>query len=243
MKKYLLAALFAVAILACSEDSSNAETSQVGTGGSLAIFALKGHYLYTVDNNALNVFSLINEAQPVKVNEVFVGFSIETLFSDANYLYIGSREGMYIYNIENPEAPKRLAAVQHLTACDPVVSNGQYAFVTLHSTSICGNNTNVLEVYDVSSPTSPSLLHSRNLTAPKGLGLYNDYLFVCDDVIKIFDVSTAKNPVLVHSLDKVCFDVIIKENTLFAIGENGMYRYQLNENDIADINLKSALDF
>ncbi|MFV0540024.1 MAG: hypothetical protein ACK5MZ_02145 [Aestuariibaculum sp.] len=75
------------------------------------------------------------------------------------------------------------------------------------------------------------------------MGLYRDYLFVCDDVIKIFDVSIAENPVLIHSLDKMCFDVIIKDNTLFAIGETGMYRYGLNETDITDIILKSSITF
>lgn len=242
MKKNILVLLIvAIFINACSSDSESNGASNDGTGGSLAIFALKGNYLYTVDIESINVFSLINQEQSVKVNEISVGFDIETLFSKDNYLYIGSRNGMFIYSIVNPENPILLSNVQHLTACDPVISNGNYSFVTLHSNTICGNNINVLEVYDTTDATNPILLYSRNLTFPKGVGLYNNYLFVCDAVIKIFDISAPENPILVHSLNKLCCDVIIKNNDLFAIGENGMTRYLLDENDITNEVLKSEL--
>ena len=122
MKKNIFIVLvLAFFINACSGDSETGANSGDGTGGSLAIFALKGNYLYTVDNEKLNVFSLINQEQPVKVNDIYVGFDIETLFSNDDYLYIGSRNGMFIYSITNPEAPVLLSNVQHLTACDPVI--------------------------------------------------------------------------------------------------------------------------
>lgn len=230
------------AINSCSSDADNS-SSKDGTGGSLAIFALKGNYLYTVDDQKLNVFSLINAQQPVKVNEVWVGFAIETLFSFEDKLYVGSRNGMFIYSITNPEAPVQLSNVQHFTSCDPVVSNGTTTFVTLHSNNFCGNNTNLLEIYDTTTPTSPQLLHTRNLSQPKGLGLYNNYLFVCDDVIKIFDVSTPATPLLVHSINKLCFDVIILNNDLYAIGSDGVYRYELDSNEITNIIFKSEVLF
>jgi len=37
-------------IISCSNDSEANAISNDGTGGSLAIFALNGNYLYTVDN-------------------------------------------------------------------------------------------------------------------------------------------------------------------------------------------------
>jgi len=244
MKNNFLFLLVSVAfLLACSADSTSEKGNSDGTGGSLAIFALKGNYLYTVDATSLNVFSLINQQQPVKVNEVQVGFAIETLFSYGDNLYIGSRNGMFIYSITNPETPVLKSNVQHFTACDPVVSDGSFSYVTLHSNTRCGNNTNVLEVYDTSNTSSPVLLHRRNLIAPKGLGLYNDYLLICDDVIKIFDVSVPQNPILVHSINKQCFDVIIKNNDLFAIGSNGLYRYELNPTDITASTFKSQVVF
>lgn len=240
--KYLKVLLLALILIGCSQDSDSLNTGD-GTGGSLAIFTLKGNYLYSVDNSKLNIFSLINTSQPSKVNEINIGFNIETLFSYGDYLFIGSRNGMFIYSLANPENPVQLSSVQHFTACDPVVANNTHSFVTLHSNTTCGNNLNVLQVYDSSDPTNPVMVHQRNLTHPKGLGLYHNYLVVCDDDIKIFDIQNPNEPVLVKSIDKTCFDVIIKGDDLYAIGENGLYRYLLNQNDITNVISKSEITF
>jgi hypothetical protein len=243
MKKitYLLTLLF---LLGCSDSDSAAVSGEVGQGGSLAVFAIKGDYLYCVDDMKLNVFSLIDNEKPVKVNEIQVGFNIETLFSYGENLYIGSRNGMFIYAITNPENPTKLSDVQHFTACDPVIANSTHSFVTLNSNTRCGNNINVLQIYDTKDLTAPKLIHSRTLSQPKGIGLFStNYLFVCDDVIKIFDIQNPVEPVLVNAIDKNCFDLIIKNNTLFAIGDRGVYRYELNPNNIKDIQLMSELPF
>ena len=220
--------------MGCESDSTNNE-SQVptsdGQGGSLARFTLKGDYLYTVDNFDLNVFNVANTNDPIKVNSVAIGFDIETLFGYKDYLYIGSQNGMFIYSLENPEFPQQLSNVQHFTACDPVIANDTHAFVTLHSETFCGGDINVLEVYDVSDVTNPILLNSRNLTYPKGLGLYGDYLFVCDDEIKVFDVSNPEESKLVTSLNRNAFDVIIRNDLLIAIGESGLYQYRLSPDE------------
>jgi len=235
-------------VAGCSSDSDTTGNSAElaggdGAGGSMAVFALKGDYLYTVDHTNLNVFSLLNTTEPVKVNMVSIGFNIETLFSYGDYLYIGSQDGMFIYSLANPENPQQVSAVQHFTACDPVVANGTHAFVTLHSNTLCGSSVNQLEIYDTSNMQAPILVHTRTLTAPKGLGLYNNYLFVCDDEVKIFDVTNPAEPVLAGSINKQCFDVIIRGDDLYAIGESGLFRYQLDPNDITDILFKSQLNF
>jgi hypothetical protein len=233
-----------LALIGCSSDNKTAtQSGGDGTGGSLAIFALKGNYLYSVDYAKLNVFSLINTSEPTKVNEINVGFNIETLFSYGDYLFIGSRNGMFIYNVENPENPAKLSSAQHFTSCDPVIANATHSFVTLHSNNRCGNNINELQVYNTIDPTKPILVHQRNLTNPKGLGLYNNYLIVCDDVIKIFSIQNPSEPLLIKSINKNCFDVIIKGDDMYAIGNNGLYRYLLNPTNINDINLKSEVVF
>ena len=231
-------------VVGCSNDSDTTKESVDGTGGSLAIFALKGDYLYTVDHMNLNVFSLINTAEPTKVNQKDIGFEIETLFAFGDYLFVGSRNGMYIYSIQNPENPQQLSAVQHFTACDPVVANETNAFVTLHSNSRCGNNINVLEVYDTANPLNPTLLHRRNLTQPKGLGLYNNFLIVCDfEDIMFFDITDAAEPVLVKALPVQCYDVVIVGNDLYAIGATATYRYLLDANNITNPQLRSQVNY
>ena len=239
MKKITSILIFILLISGCSADDNL--TKGDGQGGSLAIFALKGDYLYAVDNSKLNVFSLINPSNPVSVNEIEIGFNIETLFSYGQYLFVGSRNGMFIYSLANPENPVQLSSVQHFTSCDPVVANATHSFVTLHSGTFCGGNLNVLEIYNTTDLNNPILVHTRNLTSPKGLALYNNYLFVCDDVIKIFNIENPNEPILVNTIDKNCFDLIIRENSLFAIGNDGLYRYQLNPNLITDIQFKSQV--
>lgn len=242
MKKIISFVLLAF-IMGCSDSDSN-QNGDIGQGGSLAVFAIKGNYLYGVDQMKLNVFSLINPEKPVKVNEIPIGFDIETLFSYGDNLFIGSRNGMFIYSITNPENPTKLSSVQHFTACDPVIANSTHSYVTLNSNATCGNNTNVLLVYDTKDLTNPKLIHSRTLSQPKGISFYTaDYLLVCDDVIKIFNIQNPVEPVLVHAIDKNCFDLIVRDNTLFAIGNKGVYRYKLNPNDIKDIQLESETTF
>jgi len=231
MKKYPYIFVLIVALVSCQSDSSNNEAmapTTDGQGGSLARFTLKGDYLYTVDDFDLNVFNVADTKDPVAVNKVSIGFAIETLFGYKDYLYIGSETGMFIYSLKNPEFPEKLSSVEHFTACDPVVANDTHAFVTLHSNSFCGNDINVLEIYDVTHVTEPVLLNSRNLTFPKGLGLYGNYLFVCDDEIKVFDISVPEESKLVTSIKRSAFDVIIRNDLLIAIGESGLYQYSLS---------------
>ncbi|WP_274476500.1 LVIVD repeat-containing protein [Mangrovimonas aestuarii] len=234
-------------LLACDGDQQsngalNSDSSNVGQGGSLARFALVNDYLYTVDKNSLNVFSIVNAENPVKINQVTIGFNIETLFNYKEYLYIGSQNGMYIYGLQNPEAPNYLSDVQHFTACDPVVANSTHAFVTLHSDIGCGTTINVLEIYDVSDVLNPVLISSRNLNRPIGLALYDNYLFVCDDEVKIFDVSNPEQSTLVYAINKNAFDLIIKDDLLILIGENGLYQYSLDSENIENINELSIIN-
>nr|WP_299343548.1 hypothetical protein [Allomuricauda sp.] len=235
--KRIIALLFLCAMIwNCSSDSSDsgqdgAPINQDGQGGSLATFTLKGDYLYVVDQFDLNVFQLNDVLEPVFVNKVAVGFDIETLFGYKDYLYIGSTTGMFIYSLNNPEFPTKLSRVQHFTACDPVVANDTHAFVTLHSDTFCGNDINLLEIYDVRDVTNPILISSRNLIFPRGLGLFGNYLIVCDDEIKVFDVSDPKQSKLVNSIDRQAFDVIISDNLLIAIGETGLFQYKLDPSE------------
>jgi hypothetical protein len=248
MKKIALLIFTIAFALACSQDGENASQNEAmgnndGQGGSLARFAMLGDYLYTVDEYGLNVYNITTPSDPVFVNKVPISFRIETLFNYKEYLYIGSQNGMFIYSIGNPEFPEYLADVQHFTSCDPVVANATTAFVTLWSDLGCGTTVNQLEIYDITDVVNPTLLSVRNLTFPKGLGLYGDYLFVCDDEIKVFDISDPAHSVLVHNINRLAFDVIIQDDLLIAIGQDGIYQYQLNRNDIIDTSQLSVLNF
>ncbi len=242
MKKHIFYIILIIAFSCDSDGQLDTVSQDTGQGGSLAQFTIVNNYLYTVDQSSLNVFNISNLEKPVQVNTSFIGFDIETLFHFNNDLYVGSQTGMFIYSLDNPEEPKQLAAVSHFRACDPVVAKQNYAFVTLDGSAGCGGTLSVLEVYDTSNISEPVLISRRNLVAPKGLGLFNNFLFVCDDEIKIFDISNINEIKLVHALNVSAFDVIIRGNELIAIGNTNLYQYQLNENDIKNTTLLSTLN-
>lgn len=249
MKKQILIILCSVfLVFSCSQsanDTVSADVSSDGQGGSLAIFSLKDDYLYTVDYYNLSVFNISNLKNPVKVNEVNVGFNIETLFSYKNYLFIGSQEAMYIYDISNAELPEKLSQSNHFRACDPVVANDKNAYVTLHSNATCGGAVNELKTYNIEDIENPILLNTRGLTEPKGLSLYGDnYLLVCDDTVKIFDVSDPNDS---KYLDEIptenATDIIIRENHAFIIAASSIDQYELDSNNITNVKQISTFSF
>lgn len=244
MKKYSII-LVLILVLGCDSDSNDnglSSDNSTGQGGSLARFTTFNDYLYTVDNQDLNVFSIANNEQPVQVNEVPIGFNIETLFNYKEFLFIGSQNGMFIYSVNNPETPEFLSEAQHFTACDPVVSNLTHAFVTLHSDIGCGVTLNELQIYNVEDLQNPQLISTRNLTRPIGLGLYNDYLIVCDDEVKIFNISNPENAQLVHNINRNAFDVIIQNNLLILVGDSGIYQYNLDNTNIQNTTELSTIN-
>ncbi len=229
---YVLTACFLLTFCASdNSDSGSPSAEGLGKGGSMAVFAIKGNYLYTVDNQKLHVFQISNTTDPVKVNDVIIGRDIETIYSLDNLMFMGSRNGMFIYDVSNPENPKYLSDAQHFTACDPVVANNTHAYVTLHSNTGCGNNLNTLMVYDIADVEKPQLIHQRNLTYPRGLALHENYLIICDDELKIFDTTNPQEPVLVHSVNHKFKDVVIYNDILYAFGEQKFTQFKWNNDN------------
>ncbi|NIJ46175.1 hypothetical protein FHR24_002653 [Wenyingzhuangia heitensis] len=218
-----------------------------GQGGSLSTFTLKGDYLYTVDYNKLNSFLIegANQKNPAFVGAINVGFGIETLSSFGDNLFIGSTSAMYIYGLQNPAVPNFKSISNHFRACDPVIANEQNAFVTIHGGSRCGGDSNQLKVYNITDVENPVLLLDKTLVEPKGMALYGDYLFVADTAIRIFDVSDVENGNVsfVHKIDRNVNDLIIRENHLFAIGNNGVYQYTLENSTDLTVSMVSELVF
>ena len=114
--------------------------------------------------------------------------------------------------------------------------------MTLKGGNQCGTNLNKLEIYNITDIVNPILVSERNLTGPIGLGLFNNYLFVCDDEVKIFDVSDPENSVLITRINRNAFDVIIQDDLLILIGSSGLYQYRLDENNIEDIQQLSTIN-
>ena len=94
----------------------------------MARFALINNYLYTLGYADLNVFNISNSDQPVFTNKLQVGWNIETIYPFKNKLFIGSNNGMFIYDINSsPTNPVKVGEFTHASACDPVIADDSYA--------------------------------------------------------------------------------------------------------------------
>lgn len=194
----------------------------------MARFALYDNFLYTVGQNDMQLFDIQNAAKPVAKNRINMGGGIETIFPYKDKLFIGSQTGMFIYDNANPANPVRLSVFQHARVCDPVVVNGDIAYVTLRNGSTCGGFTNQLDVIDISNLSSPRLLKSYPMQNPHGLGVDFPNLFICEGKfgLKSFDASSALDIKLLAQLTgQDAYDVIPLNKTLLMVGQDGLYQF------------------
>jgi len=224
----------AVFLGACASEADLAPSgSNTGVGGSMARFAISGDYLYTVDNIALNVFNVADASNPSQVNHSYVGVNIETIFPKDSTLFIGSQEGMYIYDITSPTQPEFLSVFSHIVSCDPVVADDRYAYVTLRSeTGLCGRNTNQLDIIDIQDLRNPVLQASYAMKGPRGLGIDGETLFLCDNGLKVYNVSNIHNIDLQYQFNIEAHDVIPYQGNLMVIGADGLYQYDYKEDTV-----------
>jgi hypothetical protein len=245
MNRFLYLSLIAITglLISCTEGNDAADFGPDGTGqgGSLARFAIRGDHLYTVDRNDLHVYDISDVNQPRKVNQVSVGAQIETIFPRLENLFIGSQGGMFIYSIAEPTQPQFLSSYIHVVSCDPVVADERYAYVTLRSIeNVCGRFTDQLDIVDISNLSDPFLHRTYPMTHPKGLGVDDNELFVCDDGLKVFEISNVDSLVQKYHFRIEANDVIPYRDYLMVIGSDGLYQYRYSEDTIV---LASQLPF
>ncbi|MGQ1787235.1 MULTISPECIES: LVIVD repeat-containing protein [unclassified Saccharicrinis] len=224
--------------------ANGVKTSGSGTGGSMARFTLYDNYLYAIDNASLHLFDVSNNANPTFAKQIYISWQIETLFPYEQMLFIGAQSGMYIYSLQNPANPQFISEFRHATACDPVVVEGDYAYVTLRGGNLCGAIESQLDVIDISNMEAPKLVKEYPMNEPYGLGIDDDVLFICDgnDGLKIYDAGdplTITDNQLAHYKDINAFDVIPLGDVLLMIGTDGLYQYDYS--DLDDIKLLSHI--
>lgn len=215
--------------------SESANGGGTGEGGSMARFKIVGEYLYIVDWHNINVFNISNLEKPEVLESVFAGFDIETIFNRGDHLFLGSRSGMYIYNISRPETPTFVSEFQHGTACDPVVVDDQYAYVTLRGENDCGATESGLFVIDITDLKKPFEVKSYPMDGPYGLGIKDNLIFICDgnSGLKVYNKENVLDLKLVNHFEEIqTYDVIPLSNQLLMVGDQVLYQYEYLENQI-----------
>jgi hypothetical protein len=247
MKKfrYVIAGAFLFgALVSCEkEDVTTNEDNQTiqpatknqmtsGNGGSLAQFTIVGDYLYTIDYKTLRVFNLSDASNPLLTESIDMGVGMETVYHRNGRLFIGANDGVHIYDITDPRNPQELSEFQHVTSCDPVVANDNYAYATLRGGTECGGSLSQLSIIDITDVYNPWQVSEFELDGPYGLGFVNSdetLLYVCDGYagMKLFDVSDPFNPQIIGSYENVSPKDVIAEgdDNLIVLAMSGVYQF------------------
>ncbi len=167
---------------------------------------------------------------------------IRNNFPYRNNLFVGAQAGMYIYNTSNPDNPQPLGQFVHVRACDPVIADGDYAYVTLKGGGFCGGFNNQLDVINVKNLTSPQLIKTYSLKGPKGLSKDGSILFICDanEGLKLFNAADASNIVSIKTIGGFeAHDVIAWQGYAIVVANDGLY--MIDYQDINNVKLVSKM--
>jgi hypothetical protein len=163
-------------------------------------------------------------------------WNVETIFPFKDKLLIGTQNGMLVYNINNPGSPTLVGQFSHVQSCDPVIADGDYAYVTLRTGTTCFGNTNALQILKLNSFTDPQLLQTYSFTNPHGLSKDGKLLFICDgnDGLKIYDATDINNLKLIKQFSDIeTYDVIAYNYIALVVAKDGLYQFDYsNENNI-----------
>lgn len=224
--------------------SSGVTSSGVGIGGSMARFGIKENVLYVLNSSSLKVFDITDKSNPVKHNDIYPGWNVETMFLTDNTMYLGTTTGMVIYDISVPLIPQSRTFFTHARSCDPVIVDDTLAYITLRTGTNCGGSINTLSVVNVKNINAPKLVATYPLVNPHGLGKAGDLLFICDGSagLKVFDAADPKTITshLIYTYSGInTFDVIPVGDLLILIGSDGLYQYDYS--NVQNIRLLSSI--
>ncbi|MFZ6010964.1 MAG: LVIVD repeat-containing protein [Bacteroidota bacterium] len=205
-----------------------------GVGGSMARFTINANYLYALDAGFIQSVDITSETQPVAKTRTSISWDMETIFPYGTNLFIGSRSGMHIIDVSKPETPVKISTYAHVTVCDPVVVEGDLAYVTLRTGNSCPRGVNELAVVDITDLKTPKLIKNYPMHNPHGLGIDESTLFICDgdEGLKVFDakdVNQIDKNLLKHYKAIHAYDVIPFNNTLMMIGEDGLFQFDYTD--------------
>lgn len=233
-----------VLLMGCSKDDSAGDgpsaTNSSGSGGtgqvgSMARFAISGSHLYVVNNNSLNVYGIDGAGGFTYITARQLNWTnAETLFPYDGHLFVGTSTGMMIYSLEDPTNPQHISTYQHIVACDPVVVQGDYAYVTLREAQECRRTVNRLDVVDVRNPSSPQLVSQMEMSNPHGLAVKGRQLVVCEGNfgLKSLSLDNPSRPALRQEFDAGnSYDVIAGAGSWIVTGSDGIRQYQLDGQD------------
>jgi hypothetical protein len=218
--------------VALSSENGNIDgVQQTSTAGSMTRFLPIDGYLYTINFNELVLFQIGTDYRPSPWIKKNTQTQAETLFQLNDLLFVGSVNGMLVYDVSDAADPDYINRIEHMRSCDPVVADANYAYVTLRGGTNCFTDINELQIINIQDPQNLSVVTRKDMFNPHGLGIYNDHLIICDGTagIKIVDVSIATKPSIVNSAPvRFAYDVIIDYPHALIVGDTDLYQYDIS---------------
>jgi len=232
---------------AASPSSSMAPVATVpnktATNGSTARFSIINNFLYTVGSYSMTTFNISDPLVPAFASTVQIVGPVETIYPLKNRLFVGTNNGMYMFDVQSsPSTPSLIGQFTHIVACDPVIADENYAYVTLNDSSFCRGAVNELKIIDIKDVANPVDVMTYNLTHPIGLSKDGNHLFICDgkDGLKIYNAANVNGLQLIKQLkDAFDYDVIAQNGIAVVVASNGIYQYDYS--DLTNIHLISKL--
>jgi hypothetical protein len=210
-----------------------ASTSTNGIGGSMARFTLVDDWLYAVDDANLKTINVSEPSNPQFMGEAQVDWHIETIYPFRDKLFIGSNNGVFMYDIsQTPENPQAAGQFTHVRACDPVIADEHYAYVTLSDGTPCLGFDNELQIVNIDKLDSSYLVSTYEMKHPLGLSKDGSVLILCDDKdgLKVYDAS---DPLHIQSLghftDCTPIDVIATQGIALVLAKEGLFEFDYSK--------------
>ncbi|MGO3283884.1 MAG: LVIVD repeat-containing protein, partial [Mesonia sp.] len=88
---------------------------------------------------------------------------------------------------------------------------------------------------DISDKTNPFRANIYEMQEPYGLGIKDNFLFVCDGSfgLKVYDTTNTPQLTLIDHFEGIeTFDVIPLEEVLLMVGGNTLFQYKYSETGI-----------
>lgn len=254
--KFLLVVLFVSALVySCGVENGLTSAESAGSGvqsGSFANMLTVGQFLYIVSDESLITMDIAQADQPKEIDRQELTFGIESLFHRSGVLFVGSVESMRIFQINEQGIPEFRSETpytmfENIVPCDPIVANDTLAIASLSSLetpdAFCGRALiNELRFFDITDIENPILFNSIPMDEPKGIGLDDNLLFICEanDGFKVYDIQDGLAPEMLYHFPNIrTFDVIPTGNLALVVGPEDLFEFDYS--DVNDIKFLSSL--
>lgn len=203
--------------------------------GTVNRIAHSNNHVYVISNQFMTVFEDNDDFQLIGSN--YAGWQMETIYPQGNNLFVGTRGSMEIFSITNPKDPILENSFSHANACDPVLPNGNVAYVTLRANEEddCPGTTNSLLAVDITNTRNTFLLEEIDMISPFGMTIIGNTLYVGEGAngLKTFSISDSNGllDLLKFDSDVQAYDVIAhptKADIILIASPSGFGQYQID---------------